>query len=563
MLAALVASLPQSGVGALAANAPRRARVTILQTTDLHGHLLAWDYPRGRPDDIGLARVATRVASIRKETPNVLLLDGGDTIQGTPIEFLHARGQDTGPDPMSAAMSAMKYDAMAVGNHEYNFGLDVLRKAQKESSFPWLSANTRLVKDGSAAFPEWIVKTLGGVRIGVLGLTTPNIPNWEPEANRPGLRWEDPVATARRLVPILRGQERCDFVIVLIHSGPEVDLKTLAPDGTENENRVAALAAGVPGIDLILTGHTHRRIPLTRLSNVPFMQPGRWGEVLARIDVTFEEKNGTAKNGAEKNGGWAVVDLKGELLPSGASVANDAGVVKVAERHDKAARAYLDERIAVAEEAFPAERARLEDTALLDLINEAQLSATGADLSMTSLLPGGRYEGIAKGQVTVRDVYALYPYENQLVAVDIDGAILKACLEHAAEYFGLVRWEEGRLVLTPNEGMIPYNFDVIEGASYRIDPTAPVGSRVKDLAFRGRPIAPSDHFSLAVNAYRAQGAGGYVALKGARVLKTVPEEIREILIARIRERGRLVPTVNHNWFVAPDPVWASSASPIK
>ncbi|MEO6323333.1 MAG: bifunctional UDP-sugar hydrolase/5'-nucleotidase [Thermoanaerobaculia bacterium] len=532
-----------------AAASPRRTHVTILQTTDLHGHLLAWDYARGREDDIGLARIATRVSAIRKETPNVLLLDSGDLIQGTPIEFLHARGRDAGADPMVTAMSLMKYDAMAVGNHEYNFGLDVLRKAQRESAFPWLSANTRFVKDGSAAFPEWIVKTVGGVRVGILGLTTPNVPNWEPEANRPGLRWEDPVETARRVVPLLRERERCDFVVVLIHSGPEVDLKTLEPDGTENENRVAAIAAGAPGIDLILTGHTHRRIPLTPLSKVPFIQPGRWGDLLTRVDVTFE---------ARKEGGWTVTDLKGELLPSDASIASDPMIVKLAAPHDLAARAYLDERIAVAEDAFPADRARLEDTALLDLINEAQLSATGADLSMTSLLPGGKYEGIAKGQVTVRDIYALYPYENQLVAVEIDGTILKACLEHAAEFYGATSWAEGRLVLSMKEGMIPYNYDVIEGASYRIDPTEPVGSRVKELAFKGLPVAPGDRFTLAVNAYRAQGAGGYVALKGARVVKIVPDEIRELLIARIRERGHLVPVVNRNWRVGPDASWAAT-----
>ena len=179
-----------------------RVVVTILQTTDLHGHMLPWDYQRAQPSDDGLARIASRVEAIRAETPNVLLLDAGDTIQGTPLEFLHAKDPSKGPDPMARAMSAMRYDAMAVGNHEFNFGLAVLHKAQKESSFPWLSANTRNTSDGSAAFPEYLVKTVAGIRIGILGLTTPNIPNWEPVRNRPGLRWEDPVDTAARLVPV-------------------------------------------------------------------------------------------------------------------------------------------------------------------------------------------------------------------------------------------------------------------------------------------------------------------------------------------------------------------------
>jgi 2',3'-cyclic-nucleotide 2'-phosphodiesterase/3'-nucleotidase len=380
-------------------------------------------------------------------------------------------------------------------------------------------------------------------------MTTPNIPNWEPEANRPGLKWEDPVLTAKRLVPVLRGKERCDFVVVLIHSGPEIDLVTGAPDGTAAENRVAALAWEVPGIDLLLTGHTHRKIPLTRINGVPLIQPGRWGEFLARVDVTFERKGR----------GWQVSSLTGALLPSDVSVAVDSAIAAIARPHDERARAYLDETIAVANEALPASRARLEDTALLDLVNEAQLEATGADLSMTSLLPGGRFEGLPKGPITVRNVFALYPYENQLVAVEIDGVTLKACLERAAEFYGAATWDGGRLVLTPKEGMIPYNFDVVQGASYRIDPTAPVGSRVKDLSFHGQPVKPGDRFTLAVNSYRAQGSGGYTALKGSKVVKVVSEEIRELLITRLKAAGHVRPHVDHNWVVAPDSAWVPDA----
>ena len=526
-----------------AAAAEGRVVVTILETSDLHGHLLPWDYQRAQPADEGLARVATRIEAIRRETPNVLLLDAGDTIQGTPLEFLHAKDPSKGPDPMAEAMSALKYDAMAVGNHEFNFGLAVLRKAEKESSFPWLSANTRNA-DGSAAFPEYLVKTVAGIRIGILGLTTPNIPNWEPARNRPGLHWEDPVDAAKRLVPVLHGKERCDFVVALIHSGLEVDLKTGVPDGTDDENRVAALAK-VPGIDLLLTGHTHRRIPLTRINGVPMIQPGRWGDVLGRVDVTFEKSVEGEK----------VVGLTAALLPSDSSVATDATIAAIAAPHDAAARAYMDEVVAVADEDFPGARARLEDTALLDFVNDAMREATGADLSMTSLLPG-RFEGFRKGPIKVRNVYTLYPYENQLVEVEVDGATLKACLEHAAEFYGSAAWEDGRLILKPKEGMIPYNFDVVQGATYRIDPTAPVGSRVKDLSFKGRPVQASDRFTLAVNAYRAQGSGGYKALKGAKVVKEVPEEIRELLIDRLRKLGHVRPLTDHNWVVAPDDVWA-------
>ncbi len=532
------------------AGAAERVTITVLQTSDLHANLLPWNYARGAEGEWGLARVATRIRQVRATAPNVLLLDGGDTIQGAPIGWLEARRPAGGPHPMAAAMNALSYDAMAVGNHEFNFGLDVLRRTQKDSSFPWLSANTRNTADGSAAFPEFLVKKLGGVRVGVLGLTTPNIPGWEPVANRPGLSWEDPVETAKRLVPVLRGREKCDVVVVLIHSGLEVDPSTGMADGTEYENHVVRVAKEVPGIDLLLTGHSHRRLPLTRVHGVPVTQPGRWGEVLARVDLVVERSKGKAK----------VVEAKGELLPSDASVATDPEIAAIARPHHERALAYLDEPIATATGPFPAERARLEDSALLDLINETQLAATGAQLSMTSLLPF-RYDGWGAGPLTVRQVYSLYPFENQLVVVEVDGARLRSVLEHAASYYAAAEWKEGRLIVTPSAGMRPYNFDVVQGASYRIDPTAPVGSRVKDLRFAGREVKDGDVFSLAANSYRAQGAGGYSALRGARVLRAYNDEIRELLVERLRAAGTIQPVTDRNWLVAPDTTWAPPPAP--
>jgi 2',3'-cyclic-nucleotide 2'-phosphodiesterase/3'-nucleotidase len=448
-------------------------------------------------------------------------------------------------------MNALGYDAMAVGNHEFNFGLDVLHRAQKDSSFPWLSANTRNASDGSAAFPEVLVKELGGVRVGVLGLTTPNIPGWEPAVNRPGLKWEDPVETAKRLVPLLRGEKRCDVVIVLFHSGLEADPVTGEPNGTGHENRVVALAREVPGIDLILTGHTHRKLSMTRVHGVPVMQPGRWGEVLARVDLVVERVGGKA----------TVVGTSGELLPSDASVASDPEIAAIAQGPHARALAYLNEPLATASGPFPGGRARLEDTALLDLINETQLAVTGADLSLTSLLPF-RFDGWEAGPVTVRQVYALYPYENQLVVVEVDGARLKGVLEHAASYYGKAEWRDGHLVLTPQAGMTPYNFDVLQGASYRIDPTAPAGNRVRELRFKGRDLKDGDLFSLAVNSYRAQGAGGYAALKGTKVLRTYNDEIRELLVERLRKAGTIQPVTDRNWILAPETTWAPHPPPV-
>src|SRR6476660_6616635 len=160
----------------------KRAHVVILSTTDMHGRIFPIDYYTNKYDNVGIAKVATLVKQSRKDDPDLLLIDSGDTIQGTPLEYIHNKRNNTPPDPMMLTMNALKYDAMAVGNHEYNFGLKVLEKARSEAKFPWLSANT--YNAGATRFSDtryvpYIVKQVGGVFVGVLGLTTPGIPNWE------------------------------------------------------------------------------------------------------------------------------------------------------------------------------------------------------------------------------------------------------------------------------------------------------------------------------------------------------------------------------------------------
>src|SRR5262244_3339080 len=163
-----------------------RVHLTVLGTTDLHGNIFPLDYYTDKPDARGLAKAATIIKQIRKDNPNLLLLDSGDTIQGTPLEYLHNKKNNQPPDPMMLAMNNLGYDAMTVGNHEYNFGLKVLEKARSEAKFPFLSANT--YETGAKGTPEthyqpYIIKEAQGVRIGILGLTTPGIPYWENVPN--------------------------------------------------------------------------------------------------------------------------------------------------------------------------------------------------------------------------------------------------------------------------------------------------------------------------------------------------------------------------------------------
>ena len=181
------------------ADGPKRVQITILSTTDLHGNILPIDYYTNKPDMRGLAKVASIIKAARKENPGLLLIDSGDTIQGSPLEYVHNRMNNAPLDPMMLAMNALRYDAMAIGNHEYNFGLKVLGKARREATFPWLSANTYRKGTDETYFDPYIVKAVNNVRIGILGLTTPAIPNWENVENYAGLEFREPVSRGPKM----------------------------------------------------------------------------------------------------------------------------------------------------------------------------------------------------------------------------------------------------------------------------------------------------------------------------------------------------------------------------
>ena len=509
--------------------------LTILHTSDLHGRVHPQDALADRDLGEGLARVAAAVRDARAQGVPTLLLDSGDTIQGAPTQALVFSGRiGDGSDPIVAAMNLAGYDAMAVGNHEFDFGLPRLEKSRREARFPWLSANTFL-PDGALAFDPYLVRELAGVRIGILGLVTPHVANWESPRTLAGLRFGDSVAAARKFVPILRGQERCDLVIVIAHEGFERDPGTGASLGDAGENQAYALATEVGGIDLLLTGHAHTRISPRRLGATWVSQPGRWGDTLTRFDVTLE------KAGEH----WSVSAVRGRNL-SMKGVVPDPEVVAAVEGVHEATMQILAAQTAVLESPVSSQAARYEDTGLLDWLHSVQLREGKAGISFDSLLPAQLPDWPA-GPLTVRQIWAFYPYENSLVTVKASGREIRAALERAASCLG-------------DPAARSRNCDTLEGADYVLDPAQPAGRRVVSLKRDGREIADDETLSVAINSYRASGGGGYPMWKSAtRVGET--GNIRDMLIAdaRARKRLRLLPT--GNWRVVGKAPEAASARP--
>lgn len=536
LVALIVASFPLSGYGI----SGKRTHIVILGTTDLHGNLFPTDYYTNKPDNRGLAKIATLVRQIRKENANVMLIDSGDTIQGSPLEYFHNKKNNTPPDAMMLAMNALAYDAMAVGNHEYNFGLKVLEKARSEAKFPWLSANSYDQGTTRTHYQPYIIKEVAGVRVAILGLTTPGIPTWENVQNYQGLEFHDPLLEAKKWVPLLRSQERADVVVIAMHMGIEEDLRTgeLNPGQVQNENEAISIARQVPGIDLIFMGHTHRDVPSIVINGVQLLQANYWGRHLARADL-YLQNDGSR---------WQVYARSTRTIAVDDRVAADAELLNIGEPYDRETQAWLSRPIGASAAELTATEATFRDTAILDLVQRVQMEAGKADVSMVASF--NEKARIAKGPVTVRDIAGLYIYENTLVVLEVTSQQLKEALEHSAKYFR--PYEPGKTAHELVDQKIPsYNFDIAAGVTYDLNLSKPFGQRIENLQFHGKPLAANQKLRLATNNYRVNGGGGYVMYKGAPVVYRSSEEIRELIIDWV-ERHKTIPTEpDNNWRIVP------------
>jgi len=508
------------------------ARVTVLATTDLHGYLYPYDYFTSRPAERGLAKIATLVRAVRAEDPRAILIDCGDTIQGSPLEGLYqARVRDgrpfpglaagLPPDPMMLAMNELGYSAMVLGNHELNFGLGNLAKARGAARFPWISANT-VAAGGAARFEGHVMVQAGAIRVALIGITTPAIPHWEKPENYRGYRWMDGVEAARQAVQRVRG-ERPDLVIAAMHSGLDRDAATGVARGSHlpGENVAYQVASRVPGIDAVVFGHTHLELPTATVNGVLMAQPRNWGMSLARLDFVLERA---------EVGPWRVAAKSSRVIPVTAEVAADRAILEIARPYHEAVEAQLAAPFSTSPAELAGMFGRVEDTAALQAIHQVQLHYAKADVSFAALF--NPRVVIPRGAVSIRQAAALYLYDNELYAIEGTGRMVRLALENAARYFGAC--PEGPCGF--NAAVPGFNYDTAAGVSYVIDVSRPEGSRIRDLTYRGRPLEDGRRLRIAVNNYRAAGSGGYEMFRGARVVWRSGAEIRDLLIEYFSSR---------------------------
>ncbi|MFD8024198.1 bifunctional metallophosphatase/5'-nucleotidase [Streptomyces lavendulae] len=547
-----------------ASKGPRTYAFTVMGTTDLHGNVFNWDYFTDKEfddkahNDVGLAKISTLVNQVRSEKGrcNTLMIDAGDTIQGTQLSYYYAKVDPItarrGPvHPMAQAMNAIGYDAAALGNHEFNYGIPVLRKFEEQCDFPLLGANALDAKTLRPAFAPYSMHRLRtphgrDVKVAVLGLTNPGIAIWD-KANVAGkMTFPGLEEQAAKYVPKLRSMG-ADVVIVSAHSGSS-GTSSYGDQLPYIENAAGLVAEQVPGIDAILVGHAHTEIPEYRVKNkatgkdVVLSEPLKWGQRLTLFDFELVWEKGR----------WSVAKVSAKVLNSN-TAAEDPKIVRLLSDEHRKVVAYVNQVIGTSTQAMSSAEGPVKDVPIIDLINHVQAETVKGALAGTewAALPVlsqascfSRTAAVPAGQVTIKDAAGLYPFENTLEARLLTGAQLKDYLEYSARYY--VQTAPGGAVdpakITNSESVPDYNYDAVYGLTYDIDIAQPVGSRIVGLSFQGKPVDPAARFVFAVNNYRASGGGNFPHVPKAQQLWANSEEIRNTIIQWVKAKGTVDPS---------------------
>ncbi|MFD3542930.1 bifunctional metallophosphatase/5'-nucleotidase [Streptomyces sp. NPDC058662] len=557
------ASAPAAAAPAARGRGPRTYSFTVMGTTDLHGNVFNWDYFTDREfddkahNDVGLAKISTLVEQVRAEKGrcNTLLIDAGDTIQGTQLSYYYAKVDPItarrGPvHPMAQAMNAIGYDAAALGNHEFNYGIPVLRAFEEQCDFPLLGANALDAKTLRPAFAPYSMHRLRtphgpDVKVAVLGLTNPGIALWDKANVQGRMTFPGLEEQAAKYVPRLRSLG-ADVVIVSAHSGSS-GTSSYGDQLPYVENAAALVAEQVPGIDAILVGHAHTEIAEYRVANratgkeVVLSEPLKWGQRLTLLDFELTWERGR----------WSVAKVSAKVLNSN-TVAEDPKITRLLSDEHREVVAYVNQVIGTSTRVMSSAEGPVKDVPIIDLINHVQAETVRAALAggewaalpvLSQASCFSRTAAIPAGQVTIRDAAGLYPFENTLEARLLTGAQLKDYLEYSARYF--VRTAPGEVVdparLTNAEGIPDYNYDAVYGLTYDIDISRPVGERITGLSFRGAAVDPAARFVLAVNNYRASGGGNFPHVPQARQVWADSDEIRNTIIGWVKAKGTVDP----------------------
>ncbi len=484
-------------------------KVTILQTSDLHGYLSNHDFINKK--NWGLYSLTGHINKYDKKER--LLLDSGDFLQGSPLtHFAFENKQDE--HPIISLFNAIGYDGLTIGNHEFNYGLEFLASSLSKFKGDILSSNIKGL-DSILNIKPYKVYEKKGLKIGVIGLTTSYIPNWEQKENIKGLKFLNPVEVYGKYEEELK--EKSDIIVVNYHGGFECDLENVdqATESLTRENQASELLKKYDSIDVVLSGHQHRQIA-TKINNTFVVQPANNGQYISKVEIDVASK--------------CVVDVS--LLEADQDT-TDVSLKIITSKIEEETEVYLDEVIGYAKEDMIVEDvvvARREGHSLLNLINKVQCEASGAMISVASLFDTA--VGFKK-EITMRDIIANYPYPNTFVVLEMTGKQLLSAMEVSASYYEV---ENGEIVInkrftTPKAQH--YQYDIFYGLDYEIDASKKENKVMAKID--GKALDLNQKYTVVVNNYRASNVSWYPMYKEAKVIKEIDKNMVDLLIDYLKK----------------------------
>lgn len=480
-------------------------KIKIYATSDLHGTLTPYRYSDQKEMNIGMMKLSKLI----HKDEHTLLIDNGDVLQGSPLVSYYQTNPQ-GIHPIAKVFNAMKYDYINIGNHEFNYGKEVVWDFIDQCEATCITSN---IYDGDRCMGcDYVIHEFDeNHRIALIGVTTQLIPIWENPKNIENMTFDHAFNVVKKQVKTIKEKENVQGIIVVYHGGIEKDMQTGLPvENKGEENLGYKMCEEIEGIDLLISGHQHRTLCGTCF-NTCVTQTNFNAQEMAYIEWNLDNHVLTPQ----------IIKADGPI---------DWQLYELFKEEEEATQRYLDEPLAVMKEGdlliHDGFDARLHKHPLVSFINQVQLYFTKADLSGTMLF--NEAEGF-QSEITMRDLVSTYPYPNTLMMLRINGKILKEYLEKCANYFTI---ENDEITVDP-EYVIPYaehfNYDMIDGCEYTIKVSNPRGSRITSLTFKGKIVQEEDEFTLALNNYRAGCGGNFHMFKGCEVLLSLQDDMVETL----------------------------------
>lgn len=543
----------------------------IVETSDIHGALFPIDFMTNKPVKHSMASVMTLIKEKRSNPDTeVVLLDNGDILQGQPVVYFSNFEKTDTLNIVPQVLNYMQYDAATLGNHDIETGHAVYDKVGQEMKMPWLAANAIDTKTGKPYFQPYTIIKKRGLKIAVLGLITPRIPDWLPENIWEGIEFEDMIESARKWVPIIQQKEKPDLLIGLFHAG--VDYTYSGQDATtpKNENASVLVAEQVAGFDIIFTGHDHQNwnklVENPEGKQVVVTGPQSSARSIPVVTVTCHRKS--FFDDWEKELAVELVDGK-ELTPDPDYMTHFDGFIKKAQDYVNRPVSTLDSTIQTRDALFGC-------APIMNLVHKVQFEITNADISLAA--PTVMNTTLEAGDLFVRDMFRLYKYENLLYTMHLTGKEIKDYLEFSvANWFNTMKNANDHLLKfrTDKQGKIQFsertntpqlaeayfNFDSAAGIDYTVDVSKPAGSRITITQMsNGDPFDLEKTYEVAVNSYRGNGGGGHL-MRGAglskdeinaRRIASTDKDLRYHMLEHFEWLRSVWPEPINNWKLIPE-----------